>query len=81
MHIIIYTKTGCSWCYDALAFLQKNHIKFEEREVRSSQKYFDELVQKSGQEKTPTFDIDGEILPDSDAGQIEEYLKKKGVLV
>ena len=80
MNIIVYTKIGCPWCDDALAFLQKNHIIFEEREVRSNKTYFDELVQKSGQEKTPTFDIDGEILADSDAGQIEEYLKKKGTL-
>lgn len=80
MHIIVYTKTGCSWCYEALQFLQKNNIAFEEREVRSNREYFDELVKKSGQEKTPTFDIDGEILADSDAGQIEAYLKEKGVL-
>ncbi|MBI2645344.1 glutaredoxin family protein [Candidatus Uhrbacteria bacterium] len=80
MHIIIYTKSGCPWCTDALAFLQKNHIEFEEREVRANSTYFDELIQKSGQEKTPTFDIDGEILADSDVDQIKDYLLKRGVL-
>lgn len=80
MHIIVYTKTGCPWCIEVLQFLEKYHIPFEEREVRSNQEYFDELVKKSGQEKTPTFDVDGEILADSDAGQIEEYLKKKGII-
>jgi len=81
MHIIIYTKTGCPWCKEALDFLQKHSIAFEEREVRLHPEYFDELVKKSGQEKTPTFDIDGYILADSDADQIEAYLKEKGVLV
>jgi glutaredoxin len=80
MHIIIYTKTGCPWCEEALVFLRDNHITFEEREVRSHSEYFDELVKKSGQDKTPTFDIDGEILADSDADQIKKYLTEKGIL-
>ena len=80
MSIVIYTKTGCPWCRDALAFLRDNKIAFEEREVLKSPEFFEELQKKSGQSKTPTFDIDGDILPDSDAGQIKEYLTKKGVL-
>jgi len=78
MSIIIYTKTGCPWCRDALAFLNENKILFEEREVLSNPAYFEELVSKSGQTKTPTFDIDGEILADSDREAIEVYLKAKG---
>ena len=80
MNIIIYTKTGCPWCRDALAFLRENKITFEEREVLANPAFFDELKQKSGQSKTPTLDIDGEILADSDAAQIKEYLTKKGII-
>lgn len=78
--IIIYTKTGCPWCRDALAFLRDKKIPFEEREVFGNPTYFEELKKKSDQSKTPTFDIDGEILADSDADQIKEYLEKKGVI-
>ncbi len=80
MNIILYTKTGCPWCRDVLAFLREKKISFEEREVLASKEYFDELVIKSGQTKTPTLDIDGHILADSDVGQVETYLREKGVV-
>ncbi|MDO8490312.1 MAG: glutaredoxin domain-containing protein [bacterium] len=79
MNIIIYTKQGCPWCDDALALLRDKGVAFTEKECRNSTENFDELVQKSGQTLTPTLDIDGEILADSDAPAIAVYLKAKGV--
>jgi glutaredoxin len=78
--IIVYTKTGCPWCKDALALLKDRGVAFEEREVRNNKTYFDELVAKSGQNKTPTLDVDGEILADTDAPAIEAFLKSKNLL-
>lgn len=78
--IIIYTKTGCPWCRDALAFLRDNKITFEEREVLSNPEFFEELKTKSGQSKTPTLDIEGEILADTDAETIEQFLKKNNMI-
>jgi len=80
MKIILYTKTGCPWCRDALAFLRDNKIAFEEREVLGNPKFFEELQTKSGQSKAPTFDVDGEILADTDAAAIGAFLKQRGVL-
>jgi glutathione S-transferase len=60
--------------------LQRKNIAFEEREVRNNKEYFAELVAKSGQDKTPTLDIDGFILADSDKDQIEKYLAEKGAI-
>ncbi len=79
MNIIIYTKTGCPWCIDALALLREKNIPFEEREVLGNKIYFDEMITKSGQSKAPTLDIDGFILADTDKDQIAAYLKEKGV--
>jgi glutaredoxin len=79
-NIIIYTKTGCPWCEGALAFLDEHKIAYENREVLGSKEYFDELVKKSGQNKTPTLDIDGLILADSDRDQIEALFKENGWL-
>jgi len=79
MNIILYTKTGCPWCRGVLDLLDEKGIEYEEREVRGSAAYFEELVKKSGQSKTPTLDIDGFILADSDADQVSAYLKEKGV--
>ncbi len=79
MNIIIYTKTGCPWCKGAMDLLHGKNIPFEEREVRGNEQFYKELVDKSGQDKTPTLDIDGEILADLDADQIAAHLKKKGI--
>lgn len=78
--IIVYTKTGCPWCVEVLEFLRGKNIQFEEREVLKTQKFMEELIQKSGQNKTPTLDVDGDILADTDARAVEEFLKKKTLI-
>ena len=78
MNIILYTKTGCPWCKGVLDLFKEKNVVYEEREVRGNKNYFDELVAKSGQQKTPTLDIDGQILADSDREQISAFLKVKG---
>lgn len=78
MKIILYTKTGCPWCKGVLDLFAEKNVQFEEREVLGNKAYFDELVAKSGQKKTPTMDLDGEIFADSDREAIEKVLKEKG---
>jgi glutaredoxin len=77
MNIILYTKTGCPWCKGVLNLFAEKKVIFEEREVTGNKNYFDELVAKSGQTKTPTMDLDGEITADSDKEAIEKILKEK----
>ncbi len=79
MKIILYTKRGCPWCKGVLDLFKEKGVAYEEREVLSNKAYFDELVAKSGQTKTPTLDIDGDIIADSDKDQVSVYLKGKGV--
>lgn len=79
MKMIVYTKTGCPWCNDALDYLKKNKILFEERNVTANPEFMDEMVNKSGQTKAPTLDIGGEILADTSAEEIAAYLAKKGI--
>ena len=78
MNIILYTKTGCPWCKGVLDLFAEKGVEFEEREVRGNENYMNELVAKSGQQKTPTMDLDGEITADSDREQIAAILKAKG---
>lgn len=79
MKIILYTKTGCPWCKGVLDLFAEKGIQFEEREVLGNKVFYEELVKKSGQDKTPTLDIDGFILADSDKDQVSAYMKEKGV--
>ncbi len=80
MTLIVYTKLGCPWCRAVVDFLNEKNVSFEEREVRANKGWFDEMVQKSGQEKAPTLDLDGEILADTDREAVEVFLKKRGML-
>ncbi len=60
--------------------LRKNDVSYEERQVLGNDAFYKELVEKSGQNKTPTIDLDGAILADSDAEAIKKFLQEKGVL-
>ena len=79
MSIIMYTKQGCPWCDEVRSLLQEKAVPFEERECRNNKSNFDELVQKSGQSLTPTLDIDGEIIADTDAAAVSQYFHQKGI--
>lgn len=78
MSLIVYTKQGCPWCEEVLELLHVKNVSFEERECRHNEKNFAELKEKSGQDKTPTLDVDGDILADTDAQAVVDFLQKKG---
>ncbi len=80
MNIIVYTKTNCPWAKQVIDFLNDKKIPFEERDIYKNPDWKKEVEEKTGQSKSPTLDIDGHFLPDSDAKQVESYLKEKGVL-
>ncbi len=79
-NIILYTKTGCPWGKQVIDFLDSKGISFEERNMTEHDEYRLEAIEKTGQWKCPTLDIEGYILPDSDAKQVENYLLSIGVL-
>lgn len=74
MKIILYVKTGCPWCQGVLDLFAEKKVAFELRNVTENKAYFDEMVQKSGQTKAPTLDIDGKIYADSDREQVAKVL-------
>ena len=80
MKIILYAKTGCPWCAEVVQFLLDNDFDFETRNVTTSEKYMQEMIDKSGQTKAPTLDIDGEILADVGSEEVEKYFKEKGFI-
>ncbi|MBI4252794.1 glutaredoxin family protein [Candidatus Uhrbacteria bacterium] len=79
MNIILYTKAGCPWCDEVRSLFQQKGVVFQERECRNNQANFDELVKKSGQTLTPTLDIDGEIIADTDARALSTLFKERDV--
>lgn len=77
MNIAIYKKTGCPWAAAVAAFLKAQDIPFEERDMTRNPDFKREVEEKSGQSKSPTLIIDGEVLPDASVEQVYEALQKK----
>ncbi len=51
---VMYVKSGCPWCAAARDYFADQGIAIEEREVRSNAAFMKELLEVSGQDKTPT---------------------------
>jgi len=61
-------------------FLDGTGLEYEEREVIKHKKWFDEMLEKTGQECAPCVEIGGHMLADTDAAAVEKYMRGKGLL-
>jgi len=78
---LVYVKTGCPWCAEALEFLDDNGIEYCTLNVREDPKAMQEMIEVSGQSKSPTMVwSDGDVLADFGAAELESFLRDKGVL-
>lgn len=79
--MIVYTKTDCPWSREVVQLLLTRDISFTQKNVLVNPDFFEELILKSGQVRTPTvlFD-DGELLVDTDSAALEKRLKEKNLL-
>ncbi len=68
---ILYIKSGCPWCREALSFFNEHGVDLDVRDVNRNQKDMDAMVSISGQTKTPTFEYDDFIVADFD---VDEFL-------
>ncbi|HYP17691.1 MAG TPA: glutaredoxin family protein [Opitutus sp.] len=76
---ILYVKTGCPWCHQAIEFLSEHGIGYREKDVSADAAAMREMQQKSGQSKAPTLDWNGKILADFDVDQLVPFLQKQNV--
>lgn len=73
---ILYIKSGCPWCTEALSYFSTNNIRLETREVRSNKAFMEQMVKHSSQTKTPTF-VHGEfVVADFDIGEFKAALNQ-----
>lgn len=68
---ILYIKSGCPWCREALSFFNSNGVDLEIRDVNESAKDMDAMVAVSGQTKTPTFEYEDFMVADF---SVDEFL-------
>jgi len=68
---ILYIKSGCPWCREALSFFNGQGVDLDVRDVNRSPQDMDAMVAVSGQTKTPTFEFDEFMVADFD---VDEFL-------
>ncbi len=76
---ILYTKNGCPWCDEAIAFLDSHGVSYRLREVSGDPAAMKELEKKSGQTKAPTLDWQGKILADFGTEELVPFLRDQNV--
>lgn len=74
MSIIIYTKTGCPWAIEAIDFLTQHNLPFEERDILTNPTWREEVEKATGQNKSPTLNIDGVWVLDAGVEDIAKAL-------
>lgn len=77
---VLYIKLGCSWCDDAVDFLERKKIEVETKVVSGDRAMMAEMVEISGQKKAPTLDWHGDVLADFGVDELVPFLKKHGKL-
>jgi len=64
-----------------MGFLNELNIPYEIKNVTTNPVYAKEVEALSGQSKSPTLDIDGEILPDASVEDVAKVLEERGIVV
>jgi len=72
----LYVKEGCPWCIDALAYFKTKSMELEIIDVRNDPSRMPELIEISGQSKTPTLQNGDFIVADFDIDEFEEAMCK-----
>ena len=76
--IRLFIKSGCGWCDEAMEWLEARGIAYEPLNVSRDAASFREMVRLSGQTLAPVIDVDGEVLADFGADELESWWKDMG---
>lgn len=71
---ILFVKSGCPWCEEALSFFKSHSVELEVREVRSNKPFMEQMIALSGQTKAPTFALGNFIVADFDVSEFKAKL-------
>src|SRR5262245_8603015 len=76
--IRLFVKPGCPWCDDATDWLDQHRIQYQVLDVIRDPVARREMHQLTGQTRAPSIDVDGEILADFGADELEDWWKQQG---
>jgi glutaredoxin len=81
MKITIYRKSGCPWSAAVIGFLNEMNIPHEVKNMTAIPAYAEELHKKSQQGKSPTVELDGQILADASVEDVAAALEARGIVI
>jgi len=76
--IRLFIKPNCGWCHEVMDWLEARGIDYERLNVSADDASFQEMVRLSGQSLAPVIDVDGEVLADFGADELEAWWKEMG---
>lgn len=76
MQIRLFIKPGCPWCDEAIDWLTSHGIRFVTLDVIRDATARAEMLELTHQTKAPCIDVDGHILADFGADELEAWWAK-----
>jgi monothiol glutaredoxin len=76
MNARLFIKPGCPWCDEAIEWLDSRGIRYTKLNVNGDAAAREEMRELTGQTKAPSIDVDGHILADFGADELEEWWDK-----
>jgi glutaredoxin 3 len=79
---ILFVKSRCPWCVEAIGYLSAHGYAFEQVDVLRDRTAYERMQKISGQHLTPTLLVeDGElVLADFDTRQLEKFIQEHDLL-
>ncbi|MCE9518511.1 MAG: glutaredoxin [Verrucomicrobia bacterium] len=72
----LFIKPGCPWCDEALDWLEAHNIQHDILDVTNNSDARREMLDLTGQTKAPCIEVDGHVLADFGADELEAWWKK-----
>jgi glutaredoxin 3 len=76
MDVRLFIKPGCPWCDEAIDWLEAHGVQYTKLNVISDTDAREEMLDLTGQTRAPSIEVDGHVLADFGADELEEWWDK-----
>lgn len=77
-HVRLFIKPGCPWCDEAIEWLNARGYQYDTLDVIRDAAARAEMRELTGQTRAPSIELDGHVLADFGADDLEVWLEKLG---
>lgn len=74
----LFVKSYCPWCHEAEAWLKRQGVTYERLDVHTNPTAYTEMIRLSGQSRAPVIQVDGHVLADFGADELEVWWAEQG---